>query len=81
METFIPIIALVALLTGIALTIIALKYRTEKHLPILSWNPRNWRLIWNMKDCFNPPGYTLHITGWTIVFLTMILYSYRHWGK
>ena len=68
------------LLTGIVISVFALRYRTEKHPPIPSWNPRNWVPIWKMKGMFTPFGYRLHLIGWTIIFLTLIFFGWgRHW--
>ena len=68
-------IAALLLLTGVALALVALKYRTAEHprLSLISpFNPRNWVPIWRMKSWFSPKGYWLNLIGNMIIAFTML---------
>ena len=72
MEMWITFVTFAVFITGVTLALVALKYRTEKHPPIPSFNPKHWKFIWNMKDDFTPHGFTLHMIGWSLVFLSVL---------
>ncbi len=48
---------------GLAMMLTALRYRTPAcpHFPI--FNPRRWKMVWNMQDWYEPKGYRLNLIG------------------
>lgn len=68
-ERILFVLAAMLMLVGIGLALGALAYRTGKHPPIPTWNPRRWKPIWRMREWFTPGGFRMHLIGWGLFFV------------
>jgi hypothetical protein len=51
------------LIGGMIAMLVSVKYRTDKHPPIPSFNPRHWLPLWKARDWYTPKGYRLAFWG------------------
>ena len=65
-DIWITVTALVFLLTGVALALYALKFRTTEH-PMTMFEARNWIPVWKMRSWYTPKGYWLNLIGVVLV--------------
>ncbi len=75
-QTVVPILQLIMLITGIVLWIVAIKNRKED-APSLkavdTYHPRNWKPIWMQKSWFTPFGFKLYLIGATLIVASGVL--------
>jgi hypothetical protein len=66
MDIVLLFIALTCMLTGGALSLYAWKRYRSDEAPqrVPSWNPKDWRPLWKMRDCFtNARGFRMYWIG------------------
>jgi hypothetical protein len=51
---------------GLAMMLTALRYRTPACPRYPIFNPRRWKMVWNMQDWYEPKGYRLNLIGWAL---------------
>jgi hypothetical protein len=64
-------------LIGLVMALSAQRYRTPQCPPIPSFNVKHWKPIWRMQDWFTPKGYRLHLYGWLIALLGIVIAHVR----
>jgi hypothetical protein len=68
---------LLLLIGGLAMMILALHYRTERHPGVMKLSPKHWRMFWNSKDWFSPEGYRLNLYGSIAIGLSGLCFLAR----
>jgi hypothetical protein len=72
MQMAILIVILLLEIVGVFCCLVALRYRTDRHPGIISFNPRNWIPVWKMQPWFSPRGYWLNLCGIRLIVLSSI---------
>ena len=73
MKQYIALGCFISMIIGIGLTLSALRYKSDEHPGLLSFNPRNWKPVWRMRSWFSPRGYWLNLIGISMIVLSSVL--------
>lgn len=69
-------IALVLLLSGVILWMLALRHRTSEApslATIRAYHPRNWKPVWKQRLWFTPVGFRYYLLGTTLIVMGGLL--------
>jgi hypothetical protein len=69
-------VALTLMLSGVALSLLALRYRTQEAprlTSIRTYHPRNWKPIWKQRVWFTPVGFRYYSVGTTLIVIGGLL--------
>ena len=65
-------IGVAAFLSGLSLTLMAQKHRTQVAPPMCSPNPRHWKPVWLLRGCYTPAGFRLNLFGWAVMTIGLV---------
>jgi len=77
-QPYISLIALILLLGGLTMALVALRFRTNEapsFKSLAAFHPRHWVPVWRRQDWMLPTGYWLHLVGVILIVAGGVLYA------